>query len=1094
MALLLVALPAGLSGCDTGAPRLIVEASWPGRKLQGLAQSAGLLSAVAPEAVPVRGMDRFDSTPAASGPAPSPVSWRDLWEQHPIGILVLCAALLLSGLLSLGLLWRNRQLKAQKELFGAVVSQASDGIVVIDTESLGFVQFNDAACAALGYARNEFARLSLSDVQAELDTGEVRRRTAEIIAAGSGDLDTLHRHKDGSLRHVRTSNQVIHRDGRPYLAAIWVDITERLAVQRALRDSETRFRETFEQAAVGIAHVAPDGHWLRVNQKLCDILGYGRDELLQLSFQDLTYPDDLNADLSLLEQTLRDEISSYRMEKRYLHKNGDPVWAELTVALVRRDDGSPDYFISVVEDIGQRKQDRAALEQASVLYRGLIENMRDGVAVYQAVDDGNDFVFVTLNPAGARSSRLRAEDVIGRRVREVFPGIEAIGLFEVFQRVYRSGEPEAYKVTRYQDERIELWVENYVYKLPSGELVAVFADVSEQKAAEQALLESQATLEQMAYYDVLTGLPNRRLLLDRLGQALAVADRGDAWLAVCYLDLDGFKPVNDQHGRDTGDLLLRAVADRLQGTVGPSDTVARWGGDEFALLLIGLSGIEACEERLELMLRQLAEPYQVQQHSLSVSASIGVALYPQDNVDADALLRHADQAMYLAKQRGRNRFQFFDPTTDDLATAHREWLRRIARALEEDELCLVYQPIVDMRRGHVEAVEALVRWRHTEQGLLLPSAFLPMIEGGDLIRQLDRWVLERALEDLAQWARQGLSLGLHVNVSTHSLTEVGFIPTVQSMIRAHSGLRPEQIGIEILESAALEDLDACTDVIRKGRAAGLRFALDNFGSGYSSLTYFRHLPADIIKVDQGFVRDMLRDQNDLRIVEAVIGLGRAFSRSIIGEGVESEAHGLMLLRFGCDLGQGNGIARPMPAEQVASWLQGYRQPRHWHSAAANIWKPEDLPLLTMETEHRGWVDAILRQARGDADATPPVQDERNCRFGRWYNTDGRRQYGHLGVFRDMAPLHSSVHALGAELIDQHRRGEAPTPEMLDRLRAASDALIDRLTLLQSALIDRNAEFTPPQLGGRTLAEPEAERLGQAPRTLAERPASTGELE
>ena len=1040
------------------------------------------------------GSDRFVSTPSAYGVPSVSVGWRDLWEQHPIGLLALCAALLLSGLLTLGLFWRNRQLKAEKELFSAVVSQASDGIVVIDTESLGFVQFNDAACSALGYTRNEFARLSLFDVQAELDAREVRRRAAEIIATGRGDLDTLHRHKDGSLRHVRASNQVIRRDGRPYLAAIWVDITERLAAERALRDSETRFRETFEQAAVGIAHVAPDGQWLRVNQTLCDILGYGRDELLQLRFQDLTFPEDLDADLALLRQTLSGEIASYRMEKRYLHKNGDPVWAELTVALVRRDDGSPDYFISVVEDIGQRKQDRAALEKASVLYRGLIENMRDGVAVYQAVDDGSDFVFVTLNPAGARSGRLHANDVIGRSVREVFPGIDATGLFAVFQRVYRTGAPEGYKVTRYQDERVELWVENYVYKLPSGELVAVFADVSDQKAAEQALLESRATLEQMAYYDVLTGLPNRRLLLDRLGQALSVADRGDAWLAVCYLDLDGFKPVNDQHGRDVGDLLLRAVADRLQGTVGASDTVARWGGDEFALLLTGLSGIEACEERLELMLRQLAEPYQVQQHQLSVSASIGVALYPQDNVDADALLRHADQAMYLAKQRGRNRFQFFDPTTDDLATAHRDRLRSIARALEEDELCLVYQPIVDMRRGRVEAVEALVRWRHAEHGLMLPSAFLPLIEGGDLIRQLDRWVLQRALEDLALWTRQGLSLRLHVNVSAHSLTEASFIPSVESLIAAHPGLQPEQVGLEILESAALEDLDAYTDVIRNGSAAGLRFALDNFGSGYSSLTYFRHLPADIIKVDQGFVRNMLRDQDDLRIVEAVIGLGRAFSRSIIGEGVESEAHGLMLLRFGCDLGQGNGIARPMPAEQVVPWLQSYRQPRHWHSAAANIWKPEDLPLLTMETEHRGWVDAILRQARGDANATPPAQDEQNCRFGRWYNTDGRRQYGHLGVFRDMAPLHSSVHALGAELMDQHRRGEAPTREMLDRLRAASDALIDRLTLLQSAVIDRNAEFMPPQVGARPDAEPEADRLVPAPPTLDERPAATGQAE
>ncbi len=492
----------------------------------------------------------------------------------------------------------------------------------------------------------------------------------------------------------------------------------------------------------------------------------------------------------------------------------------------------------------------------------------------------------------------------------------------------------------------------------------MFADVSEQKAAEQALLQSQATLEQMAYYDALTGLPNRRLLLDRLGQAIAVADRTGTSLAVCYLDLDDFKPVNDRFGHATGDTLLQAVAQRLRTATRASDTVSRWGGDEFTLLLNGLAGTTEGEESVARILQAIAAPYQVGEHRVALSASIGVAVYPLNEVNGDTLLRNADHAMYIAKQRGRNGYQFFDPATNSISNNRKDWAARIAQALQNDELCLLYQPIVNMREGDVAGLEALVRWRHPERGLLLPSAFLPIIEGSELMRELDRWVLQRAIADLAGWFEHGLSPRLHVNLSAHSLLADDFIDGLQATFDNTPGVTGDQISLEILETAALEDLEAVTGVIRRCNDLGLRFALDDFGTGYSSLTYFRHLPADTLKIDQSFVRDMLRDQNDLRIVESVIGMARAFDRTVVAEGVESEEHGTMLLRFGCELGQGYGIARPMPSEQVAQWLQDYQHPRQWRSATARVWRPEDLPLLTMEAEHRGWVERLIQLASG----------------------------------------------------------------------------------------------------------------------------------
>jgi diguanylate cyclase (GGDEF)-like protein/PAS domain S-box-containing protein len=851
------------------------------------------------------------------------------------------------------------------------------------------------------------------------------------------------------------------------------DSSEHLDVGRALYESERRCGDTFEHAAVGIAHVGLDGSWLRINQKLLDILGYSREELQALTFQDITHPEDVATDLALLRQCLAGEINDYRMEKRYIRKDRGLVWAELTVALVRCEDGTPDYFIAVIENIDQRKHDLAALEQANSLYQELIEHMRDGVAIYEAVDDGADFVFTAFNPAAARSARISADEIIGRRVRDVFPGVEAIGLFAVFRRVYRSGQAESHSTTRYEDDRIAMWVENYVFKLPGGELVAVFADVSEQKSAEQALLHSQATLQQMAYYDALTGLPNRRLLLDRLGQAMAVADRSGTSLAVCYLDLDDFKPVNDQLGHATGDALLQAVAQRLRTVIRVSDTVSRWGGDEFTLLLTGLGGMAEGEESVTRILRAVAAPYQVGEHRLTLSASIGVAMYPFHQVNGDTLLRSADHAMYMAKERGRNGYQFVDPATDSFGSNRKDWTARIAKALQTDEFCLLYQPIVNMREGGVAGMEALVRWQHPDRGLLLPSAFLPMIEGSELIRDLDRFVLQQAIADVADWFQAGLSPRLHVNLSAHSLLAEDFIDGVRAAFENTPAVTGDQVRLEILETAALQDLEAVTGVIRRCNELGLQFALDDFGTGYSSLTYFRHLPADTLKIDQSFVRNMLRDQSDLRIVESVIGMARAFDRSVVAEGVESEEHGTMLLRLGCDLGQGYGIARPMPPEQVAQWLKNYQHPRQWRSATARVWRPEDLPLLTMEAEHRGWVDQLIAHARSDGEDRPMSTVDRLCRFGRWYHGDGMRRYGHMDAFKDIDALHQRVHQIGEGLLQMRQNGDPLPDEILEQLRMASNALIDRLTMLQNAVIesrDATESDRPDRPHGRPRSE------------------------
>lgn len=662
----------------------------------------------------------------------------------------------------------------------------------------------------------------------------------------------------------------------------------------------------------------------RVNRAWTEKLGYTEDELIGRRFLDFIVPEDVQSTLDDMGKVVKGRDSRH-FENRYRCKDGSIrtiAWAATTMP-------EAGLLYAAGQDITDQKASEQALEDAVMRYRALVENMADGLAVYRAVDDGRDFVFTALNPAGMRLGALEPSSVIGKSVREVFPGVDRMGLFGVLQRVYRTGTPEVLPMARYEDERVDHWVENFVYRLPDASLVSIYRDVTDRKLAEQALRDSQKRLENLAYHDQLTGLPNRRLLQDRLQQAMAVASREHTQIAVCYLDLDNFKPVNDLLGHEVGDLLLKVVAERLSVSVRPGDTVARWGGDEFALLLVGLSNLEVCAQTLERILQMLSERTLIESQPQPISASIGVALYPDDHGDADTLLRHADHAMYLAKQHGRNTYEFFAPEEDRLAVANGERLLSIGRAIETDELRLLYQPILNMRSGVVQAFEALVRWRHPERGLLEPAAFLPDIESNELIHGLDQWVLEHALRDYRRWDSSGRPLKLHINISARTLMTPGCMQDIARLVRSEPGLRPKTLVLEIIESAALDGLEQVGSVVLQGELLGVSFALDDFGTGYSSLTYFRRLPARVLKIDRSFVRDMLIDQEDRDIVEGAIGLARAFGREVIAEGVEGVDHGVRLLHLGCELAQGFGIAAPMPAEAVDAWLDAYRAPADW---------------------------------------------------------------------------------------------------------------------------------------------------------------------
>lgn len=439
----------------------------------------------------------------------------------------------------------------------------------------------------------------------------------------------------------------------------------------------------------------------------------------------------------------------------------------------------------------------------------------------------------------------------------------------------------------------------------------------------------ESELDHVAHYDVLTGLPNRRLLSDRLQQTILRTDRRGWQSAVCVLDLDDFKQINEQHGREAGDRFLQGIAGNIQAVLRGEDTLARLGGDEFVVLLSALGSAEDGAQVLDRILDTIRQPILVGDHPLRTTASIGVSLYPADQADPDTLLRHADQAMLLAKQGGKNRYQLFDPEIDRLAQRRLEQIQQVREALLRDEFTLFYQPKVDLVTGAVIGAEALIRWRHPTLGLLAPGAFLPALHGSDLEQPLGEWVIGTALHQIERWAAAGLEMPVSVNVSAHHLMQPDFRDRLALILGQCPGVAPSSLELEVLETAAIADMRQAVDTLHRCIALGVGFSLDDFGTGYSSLTYLRQLPVQTLKIDQSFVRDMLTDQEDLGIVQGVIQLAAAFHRRVIAEGVETMEHGAALRALGCHLAQGYGIARPMPAADLPGWCLTWQREGIW---------------------------------------------------------------------------------------------------------------------------------------------------------------------
>ncbi|WP_119965156.1 bifunctional diguanylate cyclase/phosphodiesterase [Simplicispira lacusdiani] len=694
------------------------------------------------------------------------------------------------------------------------------------------------------------------------------------------------------------------------------------AQRRELQAAKDRIDQAMLIAQMGMWRWDLPTQTVHSDEILARIFGYTPDEMAQLpvdTWRHRTHPDDLRTLDRSLRICLKGVTEQFEAAQRIRHKDGRWIWGLWRGRVTERDArGRALTMVGSFHDVTERMQSHEKLQLAASVFT----HAREGIMITDPRG-----TIIDVNDTFTQITGYTREEALGNNPRMLQSGRQSPEFYAALWRTLTAqGHWTGEMWNRRKDGSLfaEIITISAVHSA-SGEVqhyVSLFTDITEIK-------ENERQLEHVAHYDALTGLPNRVLLADRLQQSMLRCQRTGQSLAVAFLDLDGFKSVNDHHGHERGDELLVALAHRLKTALRDGDTLSRIGGDEFVAVLVDLEHAQDCEPVLERMLHAAADPMHVGDALLQVSASIGVTLYPTDGVEPDLLIRHADQAMYLAKQAGKNRYHLFDVAHDTAVKTQREEIDRIRKALAREEFVLHYQPKVNMRTGVVLGAEALIRWQHPERGLLSPASFLPAMAGHAISIEVGEWVLATALRQMAQWRTEGLDLAVSVNIDALQLQTEGFVKRLAELLAAQPDVRPDRLELEILETSALEDIAHVSDIMHRCQALGVRFALDDFGTGYSSLTYLKRLNAEVIKIDQSFVRDMQSDPDDLAIVRGVIGLADAFRREVIAEGVETIAHGSLLIPLGCEQAQGYGIARPMPASELPGWVRHWKPDATW---------------------------------------------------------------------------------------------------------------------------------------------------------------------
>lgn len=720
--------------------------------------------------------------------------------------------------------------------------------------------------------------------------------------------------RDGSHRfHLVEAAMLYSPQGKEEGAVLSAtDISALKQQELALRSSDARFNVAERVAHVGSWDLDVVSDAMSWSTEMYRLLGVAQETPpARALLRDAIHRDERAAVLA----TLADAVAQHQpfdLEFRLDTPQGETLrWVHVRATVTYGDDGQPQRLVGTMQDISARRLADEELRLAASVF----ENSLNAILIADA-----DGIIRKVNRAFCVMTGYTEREAVGQTTRLLRSGEQGDAFYaEMWAALNDHSRWEGELVNRRKDGRhFAVWESVVAVRNPAGEVtsyIGLFSDISEQKAAAERI-------RQLAFYDVLTGLPNRALLLDRCEHAVARAAREERRLAVLFLDLDRFKHINDSLGHPVGDALLQAVAHRLRDVLRGYDTIARLGGDEFVVLLEDIGSPMNAQMVARRIVEAFREPFQLDGHSLSIGTTVGVSLFPDHGTDVTSLFKYADLALYQGKEGGRGDFRLFEPRFNDVARQRMQLERELRGALERDELTLHYQPLLKLPEGRAVAAEALLRWTHPELGPVSPAEFIPVAEDSGLIVPIGAWVLEQACWQARRWLDEGLVLEtIAVNLSGVQIQREDLVDLVARVLE-RTGLPARHLELEISEAYLLRHATRDLHQLARLRELGVSLALDDFGTGQTSLGHLRRLPVSRLKIDRSFTTDVDRDPAGATVTGAIIGLGHGLGLTVVAEGVETAEQEARLIQQGCDLVQGFRYSRPLPAQAFEAFVRG----------------------------------------------------------------------------------------------------------------------------------------------------------------------------
>lgn len=936
-----------------------------------------------------------------------------------------------------------KELENERSFLKCLIQQLPDLIWMKDKEGVYLacnhefeLFFGAKEADILGKTDYDFVDKELADFFRQHDQKAMARKVPTV------NEEWIKYASDGREILLETTKTAINDADGNLLGVLGIghDITERSKQEDKLRRSEERLKEAQHLSKVGSWELDFQNDKLFWSEEVFQIFDLDPETFSPSyeSFLDAIHPNDRERVDNAYQESIthRKPYSiSHRLllgdQVKYVEEQGQTEFSK---------DGFHLRSVGTIQDVTERVLYEIKLNRME----SLVDHSPDGIFIVEA----ETARIVDANYSAYHNLGYTEDEMLQLYVWDVSTGIDDLDSWNARlpSLIAEEGEPFEDRHQHKDGHIIPIEITASYIQEPDGNFfLTTSRDISERKLVEKKI-------QYMAYHDLLTGLPNRSLFADRLHQVISLSDRTNSLLAICYLDLDEFKPINDRFGHEVGDELLVQFSRRLEHELRESDTLARMGGDEFVLMLTGLETIYQAEEIIQRVLKTTEQPFEVQNHRLSVSGSIGVTIYPQDKSDPDTLLRHADQAMYKAKQSGKNQYCLFNPDEDQKVHAYRHFLNEFEQALSENQLTLHYQPRICLIDGKLSSVEALVRWNHPERGMLNPVDFLPIIEGTSLELALDEWVLQEAINQHMRWCNTDTVLPVSVNISPRNVQQQTFSDFIHNLLKQYPDFDPRHLELEVIETSSIGNTSQVAEIMESCTRLGIQFSLDDFGTGYSSLTYFHRLPISILKIDRSFVCDMLDNPQDQDIVEGVIRLAEAINRPVVAEGVESIELGMMLMQLGCQYAQGYGIAKPMPAEKIFNWYDKFLSKSPWSKLQQKQLDPNvsydlNVAIFTLEL----WLSKVKSYLLSELRSNRPILNSSMCQFATWYSGIGEHRYGSHPLFPVINYKHKEIHQLAAKLVSMAEKDELDTAlNCLDELDKKGAELIALVTALANS--------------------------------------------